>query len=311
MLTVSDLSVTFERKGTRYVTLDRVSFAVAESESVALVGESGSGKSTFARALVRLLPQGARVSGRLTFAGADVLRMDERALRSLRGRGIALVFPDPLAALDPVRRVGSQIAESMQALDLPRVAALLASVGLRPAAARLYPHQLSGGMRQRVLIAAAIASSPKLLVADEPTSALDPVARAQLVSLLRELRTRIRLSLLVATHDIALAELLCERIAVLYAGRIVEAGPTAAVLARPRHPYTAGLLASIPPPLGDRRQPALQALPGTAPAPWALPSGCRFRDRCPNAQLDCASIDPLPTSDGAREVACLHPLGGP
>ena len=185
---------------------------------------------------------------------------------------------------------------------------LLRAVGLAAENADRYPHQLSGGMRQRALIAMALACSPAVLVADEPTSSLDPVVQAEIIGLLRALCDERGLALLLATHDLALAARLCGRIAVLYAGRIVERGPARELLARPRHPYTLGLLRSLPPPLGGRSQGRLEPIAGSAPAPWARPSGCSFRDRCPRAQNDCSMKEPELVGTGGWEVACFHPV---
>jgi oligopeptide/dipeptide ABC transporter ATP-binding protein len=228
---------------------------------------------------------------------------------------MAVVLSDPLAALNPVIRIGAQVAESLVAHRLAgrsaaaaRATELLASVGLRAEVLRSYPHQLSGGMRQRALIAAALACEPALLIADEPTSALDPIARAQLSLLLRRLGKERGISLLIATHDLPLARELCDRALVLHAGRLVESGPVAQLLASPRHPYTAALLRSVPPELGGPAVARLEPVAGTAPALSALPGGCRFRLRCARAQPDCAAQEPEPARAGAREVACFHPL---
>jgi oligopeptide/dipeptide ABC transporter ATP-binding protein len=185
---------------------------------------------------------------------------------------------------------------------------LLRRVGLDAPIADQYPHQLSGGMRQRALIAMAIACGPAIVVADEPTSALDPVVQAEIVALLRSLQRERGIALLVATHDLAFAAQLCDRLAVLYAGRIVEHAGATELLAHPRHPYTAGLLRSLPPPFGAGKDAPLEPIAGSPPRPWALPSGCRFRDRCPRAQEDCAASDPELVGVGGRQVACFHPL---
>jgi oligopeptide/dipeptide ABC transporter ATP-binding protein len=263
--------------------------------------------------LLKLLPRTARVSGRIELFGEDLLGLSESGLSRIRGARIAMVFHDPLAALNPVLRVSTQIAEAVRAhRSSSRKEAsaaaleLLQRVGLAAENGDSYPHQLSGGMRQRALIAMALASGPAVLVADEPTSALDPVVQAGIVALLRRLRDERGVALLLATHDLGLAARLCDRIAVLYAGRIVERGTTAEVLARPRHPYTQGLLRSLPPPLGSRNDARLQPVPGSL---WGTLSGCRFRDRCPRAEDDCAATEPALIENGGSEVACFHPLG--
>jgi peptide/nickel transport system ATP-binding protein len=315
LLKVRDLRVQFGNGATAFAAIDGISFNLGPGEALALIGESGSGKSTTALSLLHLLPEGAHASGSVRLLGEELLEMDERRLSQVRGKKVAMVFHDPLAALNPVMRAGEQVAEALRFhAGLPRKDArtsaveLLRSMDLPAQAADLYPHQLSGGMRQRVLIAAAVACGPALLVADEPTSALDPVVQRQIVALLRRLRSERELALLLATHDVALAAELCDRIAVLYAGRIVERGKVSDVLARPRHPYTAALLRSLPPQLGEPRTSRLDPVAGSPPLPWARPSGCRFRDRCPRAQPDCASSEPELADSGGTETACFHPL---
>jgi peptide/nickel transport system ATP-binding protein len=257
VLRVRDLFVRFQMDEGTLVAVDGISFNIEPGETFGLIGESGSGKTTAALALVRLLPGNARVSGRVELSGRDLLSLPEKAVAQVRGSRIAMVFHDPLAALNPVLRVGAQIAEGLRAhrsLDRRSARAssleLLRRVGLDAACADRYPHQLSGGMRQRALIAMAIACGPSLLVADEPTSALDPVVQAEIAGLLRSLQREHGIALLIATHDLGFAARLCDRVAVLHGGRIVEQADAAELFARPRHPYTAGLLRSLPPPLG-------------------------------------------------------------
>jgi peptide/nickel transport system ATP-binding protein len=315
VLKVRDLRVQFGNGATAFAAVDGISFDLGPGEALALIGESGSGKTTTALSLAQLLPRGAQASGSVKLLGEELVGMDERRLSRVRGKKVAMVFHDPLAALNPVMRAGEQVAEALRFhARLPRKAArtgaveLLRGMDLPAQAADLYPHQLSGGMRQRVLIAAAVACGPALLVADEPTSALDPVVQRQIATLLRRLRSERDLALLLATHDVALAAELCDRIAILYAGRIVEHGKVSDVLARPRHPYTAGLLRSLPPQLGEPRASRLDPVAGSPPLPWARPSGCRFRDRCPRAEPDCASREPELVDTGGTETACFHPL---
>jgi len=315
VLRVVDLTVGFKMAEGSFLTVDRISFDLERGETLGLIGESGSGKTTVALSLLRLLPPGAQTSGRIEVGGEEVLAMSEDALARVRGGRIAMVFHDPLAALNPVLRVGTQIGEAVRAhRSANRVQAraavrdLLSAVGLAPENADRYPHQLSGGMRQRALIAIALACGPAVLVADEPTSSLDPVVQAEIIGLLRALCDERGVALLLATHDLALAARLCGRIAVLYAGRIVERGPARELLARPRHPYTLGLLRSLPPPLGGRSQGRLEPIAGSASAPWARPSGCSFRDRCPRAENDCSTKEPELVGTGGWEVACFHPV---
>jgi oligopeptide/dipeptide ABC transporter ATP-binding protein len=318
VLHVRDLRVRFGGPAGGFAAVDGVSFNLGRGGSLALIGESGSGKSTIALSLLRLLPPDALFSGRIELSGEDVLAMRERELVRLRGAKIAMVFHDPLAALDPVMRVGTQISESLRArARMDRRAArastleLLHNVGLAAAVIDRYPHQLSGGMRQRALIAMAVACGPAVLVCDEPTSALDAVVQGQIIALLGQLRRERGIALLLATHDLWLAAGSCEQIAVLYAGRIVERGAPAELLAAPRHPYTAGLLRSLPPPLGERLAAPLTPVPGAPPPPWARPTGCHFRDRCSRARADCAAQEPKLIESGGREVACFHPLEAP
>jgi peptide/nickel transport system ATP-binding protein len=316
VLRARELSVSFQTARRSFLALDRVSFDLERKGSLALIGESGSGKTTAALSLLGLLPPAAHTTGRIELWGQDLVALPERALARIRGALVAMIFHDPLAALNPVLRIATQVAESLRAhRSVDRRAAraealqLIRRAGLAIDVADRYPHQLSGGMRQRAVIAMAIACNPAILVADEPTSALDAVSRAGIVALLQDFRRERGIALLLATHDLSLAAQLCDRIAVLYAGRIVEHGRAAELLARPRHPYTAGLLRSLPPPIGAEARPRLEPVPGSPPAPWSLPSGCRFRDRCPRVQLDCAEREPeLVGIAAGREVACFHPL---
>jgi peptide/nickel transport system ATP-binding protein len=315
VLRVRDLSVRFHTDDRSFAALDGISFDLERGETLALIGESGSGKTTVALSLLRLLPRGASASGRVELSGEDLFALPEREMPRWRGRRIAMAFHDPLTALNPVIRVGKQIAETLLThceLDgnaaREETARLLHTVGLAAEHSRRYPHQLSGGMRQRVLIAMAIACGPSILVADEPTSALDPAGQDAIVALLQRLRQERAIALLVATHDLGFAARLCDAVAVLYGGRIVERGRTEDLLARPRHPYTAGLLRSLPPLAEAATEARLQPLAGFAPAPWALPSGCRFRDRCPRQQDDCAREEPELAEIDGHVVACFHPL---
>ena len=306
-----DLSVRFQTAERPFAPVTGVSFDLERGGSLALIGESGSGKTTIALSLLRLLPPGARLSGSVELSGEELSALPEAALRRIRGRGIAMVFHDPLTALNPVIRVGRQISECLRIdadVARDRVRRLLGDVGLGEDVARRYPHQLSGGMRQRALIAMAIACEPKVLVADEPTGALDPVSQDGIVGLLRGLRRDRSIALLVATHDLGFAARLCDAVAVLYAGRIVERGSCEELLAGPRHPYTAGLVRSLPPLRDASPEARLQPLPGSAPSPWALSGGCRFRNRCSRAQDDCARQEPGLVEAGGRAVACFHPL---
>jgi oligopeptide/dipeptide ABC transporter ATP-binding protein len=286
--------------------VDRASFSIAPGRSLGLTGESGCGKSTTALALMRLLPAGTRtVAGAVRLEGQELLALPERQMRAVRGAQLAISFQDAASALHPMLTVGAQIEERSAR---PAVE-LLDELGMpAPAeAARAYPHQLSGGMQQRALLAIALAQNPKLLIADEPTSSLDATLQAQVLERLRQRQRARGLSLLLISHDPTTLQRVCDEAAVMYAGRVVERAPVQQLLERPAHPYTAGLLASIPRP-EQHRQP-LPALVGGPPAPGAKPSGCAFRTRCPRASERCVSNDPeLTASTPEREVACHHPM---
>jgi oligopeptide/dipeptide ABC transporter ATP-binding protein len=303
LLEVRGLTTVFvsERDGARRVVraADAVSFDIGRGEILALAGESGSGKSVTALSLLRLVPPPGRiVSGSVVFEGRDLLALAERDLRHVRGARIGFVFQEPLTALNPAFTVGDQIAEALEvhgvatgAAARARAVELLDAVRIPDPAgrARDYPHQLSGGMRQRVLIAAAIACGPSLVVADEATTALDATIQADILDLLVAMRHESGLSLLLITHDLGIAARVADRAAIMYAGRIVESGPARTVLASPQHPYTRGLLASLPGQVPGRR---LEAIPGTVPDLAALPSGCAFAPRCAERFEPCEASRP-------------------
>ncbi len=284
-----------------------VSLSVARGEAVGLVGESGSGKSTLGRLLLGLLPPSA---GRVLFDGIDLARTRSAEMRVLRRR-MQLVFQDPFGSLDPRREVGAQIADALAihgmlpASQRPaRVAALLAQVGLAAADARRLPHAFSGGQRQRIGIARALAGGPDFLVADEPVSALDVSVQAQVLALLADLRARLGLSMLFISHDLPVVRHLCDRVAVMYLGRIMEEGPVAAVFATPRHPYTQALLSAVPSLHPERRRTRI-LLEGEPPSPADPPSGCVFRTRCPHAIDACVGTVPE-LSGGPHRSACIR-----
>ena len=295
VLEVRELTVTL---GTSPVVRG-VDLTLRRGEVLGLVGESGTGKTLTALALMGLAPAGARVGGSVRLLGEELLGLPVRELAQIRGRRIAMVFQDPLHAFTPVLRVGDQIAEALRIHQQPRprresaqrrAVELLDFVGVpRPGwAARAYPHQLSGGMRQRAMIAMAMANAPDVLIADEPTSALDVTVQAQVLEALADVRRETGAALLLVTHDLGVVARTADRVAVLYAGRIVETGPVEAVLTRPRMPYTLGLVGSVPRP--DARSP-LTPIPGTAPAPGTAGPGCAFAPRCPLAEPDCVTSD--------------------
>lgn len=327
LLRVDDLAVRLRPggRGAAGTVLDGVSFTLAAGETLAVVGESGCGKSMLALALMGLLPPGATASGAVRLDGADLLTLPEPALCALRGRRLAMVFQEPMTALNPVRPIGWQIAEGMRLhLRLGRAEAaartrrLLDRVGLPPARVSpdAYPHTLSGGQRQRVLIAMALACDPALLIADEFSTALDMTTQARILELLGELAAERRMALLLITHDLGLAAQAAARVLVLYAGRVVESGATRPVFQAAAHPYTRGLLAAT---LHGRAVPPgqpLPTIPGQVPGPFDRPPGCAFAPRCARAQADCRLTVPVSVplgtpGAGAAEVACLHPLEAP
>ena len=286
------------------------------ADALGLVGESGCGKSLSVLAILGLLPQPdvARTAGTITFDGTDLTAGGEAGFRAVRGRRIGYVPQDPMSALNPVLSVGEQIAEAVRLHGVvgrravrARVAELLGLVGIPAPEARYgaFPHELSGGQRQRVLIAMALAGDPDLLIADEPTTALDVTVQAQVLALLWRLRRDRAMALLLVTHDLGVVARTCERVAVLYAGECVESGTRHDVLEQPWHPYTRGLLASMP----TGRDPRLRAIAGQVPGVGRWPDGCRFRDRCPRAEGRCAREAPTLMAQGQRSVAC-HFAGG-
>jgi oligopeptide/dipeptide ABC transporter ATP-binding protein len=305
LLEVRDLRVAFEARSGLVPAVDGVSFAIEPGKALGLVGESGSGKTMTGLALLRLLPPGGRITGgAMSFRGVDLLALPEEQMRRRRGAEIAMVFQEPAAALDPLFTVADQVGESLEVhrgasrREARRAAiGLLERVGIPEASrrARSYPHELSGGMRQRVCIAMALACKPALLIADEPTTALDVTVQAQILALLDELRRELGMALLLISHDLAVVGSHCDDVAVMYAGRLVEVGPSASVLVRPAHPYTRGLIASRP--RLDRPLPPggrLAAIGGGVPDPREWPPGCRFHPRCSLAREECrAAIPPL------------------
>jgi oligopeptide/dipeptide ABC transporter ATP-binding protein len=320
LLQVEDLRVEFPTPKGSVRAADGVSFRVWPGEILGLVGESGCGKSVTTLALLRLVRLPGRISsGRILFKGSDVLMLPEREMRLLRGGEMAMIFQNPMTALDPVFTVGDQIAEVFQAHPSLRTgdvrtaaAAILERVRIPNAKAQVnaYPHQFSGGMAQRVMIGMGVAGRPSLLIADEPTTALDVSVQAQILDLLRAIRTELHTAIIFITHDLAITAQLCDRIVVMYAGQVVESSPTRDLFRAPRHPYTRGLLDSMPR-LGQKRA-RLEQIPGQPPDLGALPMGCRFAPRCPRAEARCRAEEPMlaPAGD-AREVRCHFPLEAP
>jgi len=317
LLDIRSLAVSFDTAAGRIQALAGVSFSLERGEVLALLGESGSGKSVTAAAIMDLVPSppGAVDRGAILFDGVDLLTLPPRQRRDLCGARIALIFQDALASLNPVYSVGWQIGEMFrihQNKSGPEIGAavidLLEAVGIPDAAGRAkqYPHQFSGGMRQRIMIAMAVALSPDIIIADEPTTALDVTIQAQIVDLLATVRQRSGAGMIFITHDLGVVAEIADRVAVMYAGRIVETASVFELFATPQHPYSQGLLASQP--RVDVETPDLVPIPGSAPNPAALPSGCAFRTRCPRAQDLCAEVEPLLAAAGpGRQVACHFP----
>lgn len=315
LLDVRHLSVAFPRPAEpTLVAVDDVSFTIDRGECVALVGESGCGKTLTGLAPLGLLPDRARISAQseVWFDGTNLTQLPEAALRTYCGSRIGMVFQDPMASLNPVLRIGEQVGEAIRAhqpvsraVARERAVGLLREVGIANPAERIdaWPHHLSGGMRQRVMLAIALAGEPDLLVADEPTTALDVTVQAQILELLDQLRQSRTLAVLLITHDLGIVAHRADRVMVMYAGRIVEMAPTARMFASPRHPYTEGLFRSLP--RIDTATDRLQPIPGAVPRPDQWPTGCRFHPRCPVAQPRCTTDAPaLEPLAPAQHVAC-------
>ena len=313
-LEVSHLTTQFTSGSGKVTAVDDVSFAVMPGQVLGLVGESGSGKSVTLRSLLRLLPRTAQIEGRVVWQGQDLIGMSEKQLRSVRGGGISMIFQEPMTALNPVLPVWLQIDENLRTHTslsaserVARARELMDLVGISDAPRRLlqYPHQFSGGMRQRVMIAIALASNPKLLLADEPTTALDVTIQDQILKLILSLRDKLAMSVVLVTHDLGVVATTCDHMAVMYAGRIVETGAVSSVFAQPSHAYTRGLLGSVPRAGTQRSQ--LLSIEGTPPSLSAIPKGCSFHPRCEFATDICRRSTPamLPQS-ATHAAACFH-----
>ena len=303
LLRVRDLSVSFRTPRGTVRAVDSLSFDLAAGETLAIVGESGSGKSVTALSLLRLIPDppGRIDSGEVLFDGRDLLKLDDAAIRAIRGDRIAMIFQEPMSSLNPVLTVGMQVAEPIQlhrkaswASAYEKATALLSKVSIPDAASRLrsYPHQYSGGMRQRVMIAMALACQPQLIIADEPTTALDVTVQAQILAILKQITREVNSALILITHDLGVVARYADRVAVMYGGRIVEAASAAELYARPRHPYTRGLMASVPR-LDDGAKRRLVPIEGQPPDLAQLPPGCAFAPRCRQADERCRRERPV------------------
>jgi peptide/nickel transport system ATP-binding protein len=317
VLSISRLTTGFDVKGAFVPAVIDISFHLHKGETLGLVGESGSGKSLTALSIMGLIQAPGRIQrGEIHFKGRDLLRLPERDMQRVRGAEIALIFQEPMTALNPVFTIGNQIEETLlvhgratRRNARQKAIELLDAVRVPEAARRVrdYPHQLSGGLRQRALIAMALACDPEIVIADEPTTALDVTIQAQILDLLRDLQQRLQLSLILITHDLGVVAEMADRVAVMYAGRIVEESPVRALFDDPKHPYTRGLMGSIP---GDTAGSRLRAIPGTVPAPGQLPPGCCFSPRCPSRFDPCPTAHPGITDFGDGHTAKCY-LHGP
>ncbi len=308
---IIDLQVSFPTPVGYCAVVRGINLTIYSGERVGIVGESGSGKTMLGLSMLGIQPTSAKVSGQVAIGDIDMVSASDVVARKLRGNYISMIFQEPLTSLNPVRTVASQLSESFRRHNQCskkdaeiRVLEVLTAVGIPAPKERMksYPHQLSGGLRQRVMIALALINKPALVVADEPTTALDATIQAQILDLLRSGMGGAALMLI--THDLAVAADVCSRIVVMYAGNIVEQGPVAEILSNPKHPYTRGLLAAIP--KFDQARPALSPIPGSPPTITEVLPGCRFAPRCPNADAQCTASEPLFTDN----VACFHPVGG-
>ena len=319
LITINDLTVRFAVEGQFFTAVDSVALSIPNAKTVGLIGESGCGKSVTALSILRLIPNppGEISKGQIIFGEDDLLKCSIEKLHKIRGREISMIFQEPMTSLNPVYTVGKQIKEVYDLHfdfsneeKLERAVRMLDLVGIPDPLRHLkaYPHELSGGMRQRVMIAMALACSPKLLIADEPTTALDVTIQAQVLDLINRIKDEFNMSVLFITHDLGIVAQMCDYVNVMYAGRIVEKAGVIDLYKHPMHPYTKGLLTSLPK-RGLKRGVRLPTIPGIVPDIDKLPKGCRFADRCFKAQAKCRLEDPLLESvEGNREVACFYPL---
>ncbi|MDJ0803202.1 MAG: ABC transporter ATP-binding protein [Desulfobacterales bacterium] len=317
LLKIENLQTYFYVKGQVAKAVDDVSLSIPAGETLGLVGESGCGKSVTAHSIIQLIPDppGKIVGGRIEFEGRNLLELPEDQMRRIRGNRISMIFQEPMTSLNPVFTVGDQVGEVMRlhqklsrAAARARTVEMFTLVGIPAPENRLddYPHQMSGGMRQRVMIAMALACNPRLMIADEPTTALDVTIQAQILDLMNQLKTETGASILFITHDLGVIAEMAQRVAVMYAGKMVEFADVRTLFAEPRHPYTVGLMASIPV-LGHKTaQGRLSTIKGTVPSLFSLPRGCTFSDRCPDVFDDCRQINPDMYTVGANHIArCL------
>lgn len=316
LLDIRNLSVRLGAGAASPAVIENISLQIRPGETLGLVGESGSGKTTMGMALLRLLPPllNRGLSGQMLYDGEDIARMDQAGLTRIRGAEISMILQDPMASLNPIFTIGNQLKEGLRlhatasgSLE-DRAIAALESVRIPSPAARLHnhPHQMSGGMRQRVVGAIALTRAPRLLIADEPTTSLDVTIQYQFLDLLKDLQQRAGMAMLFITHDFGVVAKMCDRVAVMYAGQIVEQGPVREIFRRPRHWYTRALLDSVP--TVDHAPERLPTIPGSPPTVAARPEGCRFHPRCPNAQAKCMQMPPIAELAPAHDVRCWFPL---
>ena len=314
LLEINDLNIHYVTEQATFRAVNGIELSLEEGETLGLVGETGAGKTTTALGILNLIPNppGKIVGGEILYKGENVVTMDQAALRKLRGNEISMIFQDPMTALNPVMRVGDQIVETIslhmecsRAEAVERSLDMLKMVGIGPERSTDYPHQLSGGMKQRVVIAMALACSPALLIADEPTTALDVTIQAQVLEMINDLKNRLKTSVLLITHDLGIVAECCQKVAVMYAGEIVEYGSLRDIFKETSHPYTMGLFRSIP--SLTRKEKRLNPIDGLMPDPASLPGGCCFHPRCPYADETCRSCHPdLSDAGNGHKVRCFH-----
>ncbi len=323
LIEVKNLRTSFKTSEGKFFAVDDVSFCINEGQTLGIVGESGCGKSVTSLSIMRLIPSppGQIESGQILFKGKNLLDLPMKDMRSIRGNQIGMIFQEPMTSLNPVFTIGNQIEEALKIhkKDLnrkqvrERAIEMIKLVGIPNPEKRFfdYPHQLSGGMRQRVMIAMALSCNPVLLIADEPTTALDVTIQAQILDLIKKLQKEFNTALMLITHDLGVVAETCNEVAVMYAGKIVEYGTVEDIFSRPKHPYTRGLLNSVPHFESGKRRAKLETIPGIVPSLANLPRGCRFQDRCNRVQDDCRRAEPpLEIRERAHLAACFHPVPG-
>lgn len=319
LLEVKNLKTRFTTDEGTFLAVDDVSFEVNSGEVLGIVGESGCGKSVTSLSIMRLIQKpGLIESGEILFQGKNLLKVSDSEMRSIRGNEIAMIFQEPMTSLNPVFTIGNQIDEAIalhqKNLSHAEVKAktieTLKKVGIPAPEKRYhdYPHQLSGGMRQRIMIAMAMSCNPKLLIADEPTTALDVTIQAQILDLMRNLKKEFNSGMILITHDLGVVAEVCQKVLVMYAGKVIERGTVEDIFYRPKHPYTKGLLNSIPHFETGHRLKSLNTIPGSVPSLQKLPQGCRFQERCSKFQTKCAELEPTLTTTGSHDVSCFFPL---